>query len=128
MTSDSLRAGETFGNFRIVRELGRGGMGVVYEAESLDDGRVVALKLLLAGMDADDARQRLLREGRVASTLMHPNTVYVFGTQEIDGMPTIAMEYVAGGTLEDVVSATGPVPPADAVRMVGQVIDGLEAA
>jgi len=103
-------------------------MGVVYEAESLTDGRVVALKLLLAGMDEDDARQRFLREGRVASTLMHPNTVYVFGTQEIDGLPTIAMEYVAGGTLEDLVREKRVISPVDAVRMVGQVIDGLEAA
>ena len=126
--SDSLTPGTTFGTYRIVRELGRGGMGVVYEAESLGDGRIVALKLLLAGMDADEARMRFLREGRVASTLMHPNTVYVYGTQEIDGLPTIAMEYVAGGTLEDLVRDKGPMPAADAARVIGQVIDGLEAA
>jgi hypothetical protein len=129
MTSQSdSTPGTTFGTYRIVRELGRGGMGVVYEAESLDDGRIVALKLLLAGMDADEARMRFLREGRVASTLMHPNTVYVYGTQEIDGLPTIAMEYVAGGTLEDLVRDKGPMPAADAARAIGQVIDGLEAA
>lgn len=127
-SSDSLTPGSTFGSYRIVRELGRGGMGVVYEAESEDDGRIVALKLLLSGLDADDARKRFLREGRVAARLMHPNTVYVFGTQEIDGLPTIAMEYVAGGTLEDLVRERGPLPPADAMRMIGQVIDGLEAA
>jgi hypothetical protein len=123
-----LSPGATFGSYRINRLLGRGGMGAVYEAVHQSDGRVVALKLLSVDLDQMDARQRFLREGQTAAAINHPNAVYIYGTEEISGTPVISMELVAGGTLEDKVKARGPLPVAEAVEDVIQIIDGLDAA
>ena len=117
-----------FGPYRIVRLLGRGGMGAVYEAEHRSDGRVVALKLLSVDLDKMDARARFLREGLTAAAINHPNTVYIYGTEEIDGTPAISMELVPGGTLDEKVKSRGPLPWAEAVEDILQVIDGLDAA
>ncbi|HEX5218663.1 MAG TPA: protein kinase [Verrucomicrobiae bacterium] len=120
--------GEELGHYRIVRVLGRGGMGAAFEAEDLETGRRVALKVLSHTLDAPDARERFFREGRLAASINHPNSVYVFGTEEIGGTPVISMELVAGGTLQDRVSTRGPLPIGEAVDAVLQIIAGLEAA
>ena len=120
--------GERFGPYRILRLLGRGGMGVVYEAEELETGRRVALKVLGRQFDSPADRARFLREGRLAASINHPNSVYVYGTEEIDGTPTIAMELVSGGTLQERVKNHGPMPVAVAVDAILQIIAGLEAA
>ena len=80
-----------FGSYRLLRLLGSGGMGSVYEAEELATGRRIALKMLGQKLDSSDMRQRFLREGRLAASVNHPNSVYVFGTEEIDGRPVISM-------------------------------------
>lgn len=108
--------------------LGRGGMGAVYEAEHLESGRRVALKVLGQSIDSPDARKRFLREGRLAASVSHPNSVYIYGTEEIDGAPVIAMELAAGGTLRDLIKQRGPLPPREAVDIILQVIAGLETA
>lgn len=120
--------GEVFGGYRIERELGRGGMGAVYAAEQLASGRRVALKVLSHQLDSPEARARFLREGRLAASINHPNSVYVFGTEEIDDTPVIAMELIAGGTLQDRIQRGGPLPVGAAVDAVLQIIAGLEAA
>jgi eukaryotic-like serine/threonine-protein kinase len=120
--------GEQLGHYRIVRLLGEGGMGAVFDAEDLESGRRVALKVLGQKLDSPEARERFFREGRVAASINHPNSVYVFGTEEIGGTPAIAMELVAGGTLQDRVRERGPLPVAEAVDAVLQIIAGLEAA
>ena len=120
--------GAVFGGYRIERELGRGGMGAVYAAEQLSSGRRVALKVLSHQLDSPDARARFLREGRLAASINHPNSVYVFGTEEIDDTPVIAMELIAGGTLQDRIQRFGPLPVGAAVDAVLQIIAGLEAA
>ncbi len=120
--------GEQLGHYRIVRPLGGGGMGAVFAAEDLESGRQVALKVLSHALDSPEARERFFREGRLAASLNHPNSVYVFGTEEVGGTPVIAMELVTGGTLEERVRALGPLPPAEAVEAVLQIIAGLEAA
>ncbi len=117
-----------FGSYRIVRLLGKGGMGAVYEAEDRASGRRVALKALGHSLDSPDTRKRFLREGRIAASINHPNTVYVFGTEEIDGAPVITMEMVHGGTLHERVKERGPMPITEAVDAILQVIAGLEAA
>ena len=103
-------------------------MGTVYEADHLESGRRVALKVLGHRLDSPEAKQRFLREGRLAASVNHPNSVYVFGTEEIAGVPVIAMELVPGGTLEERVLREGPLPVGEAVDAILQVIDGLEAA
>ncbi len=122
------RAGAVYGGYRIEHELGRGGMGAVYAAEHLESGRRVALKVLSQQLDSPDARARFLREGRLAASINHPNSVYVFGTEEIDGTPVIAMELIAGGTLQDRIQRGGPLSAGAAVDAVLQIIAGLEAA
>jgi len=121
-------AGQRFGGYQIIRPLGKGGMGQVYEAEETESGRRVALKLLSRGLGDDEERERFLREGRLAASLSHPNCVYVFGTSEIQGFPVIAMELVPEGTLKDRVVPDTPMTSAQAVDAILQVLDGLEAA
>ncbi|MEP7308536.1 MAG: protein kinase [Acidobacteriota bacterium] len=123
-----LLAGQEFGPYRIVRLLGRGGMGEVYEAEHLDQGRRVALKVLNQRLTDPHDRARFLREGQLAASINHPNSVYIFGSDEIAGTPVIAMELLPGGTLRDRVCEQGPLEPALAVAAILQVIAGLEAA
>ena len=116
------------GNYRILSLLGRGGMGAVYEAEHLETGRRLALKILSHTLDLPEARKRFLREGLLAASINHPNCVYIFGTEEIEGHPVIAMELVPGGTtLRDRIRSK-PLPPKEAVDAILQVIAGLEAA
>lgn len=122
------RPGELFGHYRISRFLGQGGMGAVFEAEDMESGRRVALKVLGQSLDSFEARERFLREGRLAGSINHPNSVYVYGTEEIGGIPVIAMELVPGGTLRDRVVARGPLPVGEAVDATMQIITGLEAA
>lgn len=119
-----LPLGRQFGHYQINRLLGKGGMGEVYEAEDLDSGRVVALKVLRERMDSENDHQRFLREGRLAAQVSHPNVVFVFGTEEIDGQQVISMEFAPGGTLEE----RGPLPVTEGVDAVLQLIAGLEAA
>jgi len=128
LPAQELPPGSSFGAYRINKLLGRGGMGAVYEAVHEDDGRVVALKLLSVELDNMDSRQRFLREGQTAAAINHPNAVYIYGTEEIDGVPVISMELVPGGTLEEKVKERGPLPVAEAVADILQVIDGLDAA
>ena len=124
----SFAPGATFGRFRIVRPLGQGGMGQVFEAEDLDSGRRVALKVLARPASSQTERSRFLREGRLAASINHPNCVYVFGTEEIEGLPVIAMELAPEGTLLDRVVQRGPLEPDEALRAILQIVAGLEAA
>lgn len=123
-----LEGGQQFGDYRIIRRLGRGGMGAVYEAEHLKSGRRVALKVLGHSLDSPEARRRFLREGRLASSVNHPNSVYVYGTEEVEGTPTISMELVGGGTLEGRVRQAGALSVTEAVDVILQIVAGLEAA
>jgi serine/threonine protein kinase len=120
--------GQVWGPYRIIRLLGRGGMGEVYEAEQLETGRRLALKVLRSTLRGDDDRARFLREGQLAASISHPHTVYIFGSEEVDGAPAITMELLSGGTLKDRVAADGPMPPATAASAVLDIIGGLDAA
>ena len=123
-----LPIGSSFGSYRILRLLGSGGMGAVYEAEHQAAGRQVALKVLTHAEHDPAARRRFLREGQLAAQLSHPHTVYIYGTEEIDGRPVITMERVTGGTLRDQVREHGPLSVQAAVDAILQAIEGLEAA
>jgi hypothetical protein len=123
-----LEDGQRFGPYRIGRLLGAGGMGEVYEAEHVDTGRRLALKVLRGRLTDAEDRARFLREGQLAASVSHPHTVYIYGSEEIGGMPVISMELLPGGTLKDRVSARGPMPPVEAVTAVLDIIGGLDAA
>jgi hypothetical protein len=103
-------------------------MGEVHEAEHVESGRRIALKVLRSRLQDADERARFLREGQLAASISHPHTVYIFGSEEIAGAPVISMELLPGGTLKDRVAAEGPLPPAVAVSAVLDIIGGLDAA
>jgi len=125
---DRLAVGQRLGSYVIRSRLGAGGMGEVYEAEHLETHRRVALKLLHHALATSTDRLRFLREGQLAASVNHPNSLYVFGTEDLDGRLAIAMEIATGGTLKDVVDRRGPMPVSAAVDAILQVIAGLEAA
>ena len=127
-SSFNLDPGGRLGSYLIGKELGRGGMGVVFDATQAETGRRVALKVLSQPFASSEARIRFLREGRLAATINHPNSVYVFGTEEIEGTPVIVMELAAGGTLRDELKRRGTMPVRDAVDAILGIIDGLESA
>ena len=117
------------GKFRIVREIGRGGMGVVYEAEDTSLMRTVALKFLPAGRTAGaGARERFIQEARAASALDHPHicNIHEIGETE-DGEMFIAMSCYKGRSLKDGLAA-GPLEPAEALRLAVQIAEGLAEA
>ena len=103
-------------------------MGEVHEAEHVMDGRAVAVKILHQRLATPTDRARFLREGQLAAAISHPNSVYVFGSDEIDDVPVITMELLPGGTLKDRVEEDGPMGTHEAVDAMLQVIGGLEAA
>ena len=103
-TTPAEPAGRRLGDFEIVREIGRGGMGIVYEAQQISLKRTVALKVLNSGADLDPrAIQRFRREAEAAAMLRHANIVPVFATGEEAGVYYYAMELVSGPSLDRVV-------------------------
>src|SRR5262249_33308615 len=98
------------------------------EAEHVEQRRRVALKVLHQRLRRASDRERFLEEGRRAAGVKHPNSVYVFDTDEVSGIPLIAMELLPGDTLKDRVRREGPLSSREAVDTILQVIDGLEAA
>jgi len=92
----------SLGSYQIIRELGRGGMGVVYMARQAGLNRRVALKLLLSGsLAGEEFTQRFRREGELAASLQHPNIVRIFEAGEVDGELFFSMELISGGSLAD---------------------------
>jgi eukaryotic-like serine/threonine-protein kinase len=125
----ALAPGTAIGPYRIVGELGRGGMGVVYRAEDTRLGRAVALKFLptLRGADAG-ARARLLTEAQSAAALDHPNVGVVHGVEEApDGALFLVLACYDGETLRERLRG-GPLPVAEAVDAARQVAGALDAA
>jgi beta-lactam-binding protein with PASTA domain len=114
------------GRYRVAHRLGTGGMADVWCAQDQELGRRVALKLLAGRLAEDDAfRERFRREAQAAAGLQHPHIVGIFDRGEWDGTPYIAMEFVAGRTLKQLVHDEGPLEPARAVDLTIQVLQAL---
>ena len=123
-----LVPGDVMGDCRVRAIAGRGGMGVVYRAEDLALGREVALKVIAPQLAGDSRfRQRFVRESRIAAGLEHPNVVLVYGAGEESGRLFIAMRYVDGTDLQQLLQR-GALDPHRAVALVGQVAEALDAA
>ncbi|NQV72975.1 serine/threonine protein kinase, partial [bacterium] len=129
--------GTTLSHYSIESELGRGGMGIVYRAKDTKLDRTVAIKVLpSAALASADDRERFYREAKSAAQLHHPNIASVFEIDEAvpsdaphgtQPSPFIAMEYIAGGTLQDKIKEK-PLSLSDAVKMASQVAEALKAA
>jgi eukaryotic-like serine/threonine-protein kinase len=116
------------GKYRVLEELGRGGMGVVYKAEDLRLKRAVALKFLPPHLtDSPELRRRFLVEAQAAAALSHPNICVIHEVGESEDRPYIAMEHVEGETLRERLRM-GPLDPGEAAELAAQVAAGLAEA
>ncbi len=121
-------AGKRLGKFQIVGELGRGGMGIVFEALDTVLERHVAIKMLPRSVSAlPDSLERFLREARAAAKLNHPHVVAVYDADQFNGQYYIVLELVRGGSLQDSLK-TGPLPWIEATRVMADACRGLDAA
>jgi len=117
------------GRYRVGPRVARGGMATVYEAVDLRLDRVCALKVMHAGLgDDDDFAGRFVREARAAARLSHPHVVSVFDQGDDDGTLFLAMEYVPGHTLRDLIRKEAPVAPGRALALLEPVLSALAAA
>ncbi|MET0474333.1 MAG: serine/threonine-protein kinase [Mycobacterium sp.] len=129
MTEPKSREGTMFGHYRLLRLIGKGGMGEVYEAEDTVKDRTVALKLLPEGASHDAVfRKRLQREAHSAGRLQEPHVVPIHDYGEIDGVLYVDMRMITGSDLRKVLKNFGPMTPARAVAIVRQVASAIDAA
>ena len=125
---ETLLPGTQIGAYKVIQEIGRGGMGVVYLAEDVRLGRRVALKSLPAAVAMHpELRERLRREARAAATISHPSVAVVYALEELGDHLFIASEYVSGETLRDTI-ARGPLPPDRAHAVATEMASALAAA
>src|SRR5262245_18766523 len=120
--------GRTLSHYQVLEKIGEGGMGVVYKARDTALGRLVALKVLSAeALRSEDRKRRFLQEARAASALNHPNIVTIYEIGCDGGTDFIAMEYVAGKTLERIIPRGG-MPLAEVLRLAVPIADALSKA
>ena len=124
--------GQTISHYKILEKLGSGGMGTVYRAQDLKLDRYVALKFLPPHLSQDEeSKKRFIHEAKAASALNHPNIATIYEIDEAEGQMFIAMEYVEGPSLQDViVGANGrsPLPIDLAIDYAIQIAEGLSKA
>jgi serine/threonine-protein kinase len=127
-TADPLPVPDSFGDFEMLHELGRGGMGVVYLARQKSLDRLVALKMILHGpMSSESDRARFRAEAGAAAKLVHPNIVTVHEVGELQGRPYFCMQYVDGETLARRLTR-GPILPREAAQLVAAIARGIDHA
>src|SRR2546423_5564186 len=125
----ALAAGSELAGYRVSGLLGRGGMGFVYEAEHLLLKRKAALKTLapeLAG--GSDFRERFIRESQTVASIDHPNIIPIYDAGDLEGMVYIAMRYVKGPDLQQLLDGAGSLDPHQALAILEQVAGALDAA
>jgi serine/threonine protein kinase len=116
------------GKYEIVRRLGYGGMGTIYLARDPHLGRLVALKVSRVLQADDELRERFLREGRAIRTLRHENLITVYDVGEADHQPFVAMEYVEGMSLSEMIRSRRPLSLHEKLGYVEQICSGLHFA
>jgi serine/threonine-protein kinase len=116
----------TIGHYQVRTLLAQGGMGVLYLARDPHLDRLAAIKVLK--LDSDELRQRFLREARIAARLQHPNIVSIYGVGEHESQPFIAMEYISGDTLADLIRRWPPLPLLHRLRLLEALCQGLAFA
>jgi len=132
-TSAGLDAAQTmriryFGDYEIIREIARGGMGVVFQARQISLNRLVALKMILSGQLADDADvRRFYIEAEAAANLDHPGIVSIFEVGQREGQHYFSMAFIEGQSLAQRL-AGGPLPSREAAELIGRVADAIEYA
>ena len=115
--------------FELLTQLGRGGMGTVWKARDAESGEIIALKLLHSlYVDDADYVARFEREVEVSQRILSPNVVRVLGYGKREGVPYVAMEYVDGVSLRDLVRERGSLPWEEAKPILRQIAEGLGAA
>src|SRR3954471_6726616 len=122
---------DRIGRYKIVRELGRGAMGVVYHAIDPNIGRPVAIKTIQLGIgrkpeEQERLRERLSREARSAGMLSHPGIVTIYDVEQHGEVAYIAMEYVDGPTLDFVLSEAGGIAPEPMFSVLTQTAAALD--
>lgn len=123
------QVGTDFAGYRLEELIGRGGMSIVYRAQHLRLERTVALKVLMPELSQDESfKERFNRESRLAASLDHPNVIPIYEAGDEHGVFYIAMRFVGGSTLKQVLEADGPLPPARAASILSQVASALNAA
>lgn len=128
LLSGSLSPGDRLGGYTIVRTLGEGGMGIVYEAVSAQPERAVALKVLSPWLVSELGRQRFEQEVRSCAQLSHPSTVVIYDFGEAQGTLYYAMELLDGLDLHRLVAWDGAQPAARAIRVIDQIAGALGEA
>ncbi len=120
---------DRIGHYKIVSELGRGGMGVVLKAHEESLNRFVAIKLLGEHLEEDaEYVERFVREAQSAAALSHPNIVQIYAISEDQGHHYFVMEYVHGTSVQRMIQTKGKIPPAEAARLIIQAAAGLQVA
>src|SRR5436305_10788610 len=124
---------DRIGRYKIVRELGRGAMGVVYHAIDPNIGRPLAIKTIQFGdsrkpEELEKMRDRLFREARSAGILSQPGIVTIYDVEQQGDLAYIAMEYVDGPTLDQMLSAAEPIPGEQMFSIMGQTAVALDYA
>jgi tRNA A-37 threonylcarbamoyl transferase component Bud32 len=118
-----------FGRYRILKVLGAGGMGVVFQAQDLSLGRLVALKAMKPALAASSqARQRFLREARATATIEHDHIVTIYEVSQDRDIPFLAMQLLKGETLADRLKREHPLPEAEVLRIGREIAEGLAVA
>src|SRR5512139_1163687 len=122
-------SGHQIADYRLEREIGRGGMAVVYRARDLNLGRTVAVKLLAPELARNESfRLRFASESRAAAAIDHPHIIPVFSAGESEGVLYIAMRYVEGRDLRSLLDRSGTLPVPQVVRIATQIASALDAA
>ena len=116
-------------HYKIVEQLGQGGMGIVYLAEDTKLDRMVAIKFLPGNVASNsDERRRFEIEAKAAAALNHPNIATIYNIEEADGELFLVMEYISGKSLKDYIDSKKSLSQDDALNIAIQIVEGLQAA